>query len=78
MRRYNRWGGNPKGTPEDQLLCIVQVHDRQTRWPSFSQCRRKRGHGPGGLYCKQHAKILAAGRSVYAPSDGPAEAAGGE
>lgn len=21
-----------------------------------SQCSRKPGHGPGGLYCKQHAK----------------------
>lgn len=25
-------------------------------WPYFRQCRRKPGHGAGGLYCKQHAK----------------------
>jgi hypothetical protein len=33
------------------------------------QCLRKRGKGPEGLYCAQHAKILAAGRRVYVPED---------
>lgn len=53
--RYGCWAGNPKGTAEDTERCIERV------WPRFngmvsSQCSRKRGHGRGGLYCKQHAK----------------------
>ena len=49
-RIYNQWGGNPKGTPEDISRCIEEV------WSSMHgyQCRRKRGHGKDGLYCKQH------------------------
>jgi len=55
LRVYDEWSGNEKGTPEDPTRCIVAV-------PSWSgwhspQCRRKRGFGPEGLYCKQHAKI---------------------
>jgi hypothetical protein len=46
--RYGTWADNP-------TRCIEQV------WPSGGtwiphQCCRKRGHGPDGLYCKQHAK----------------------
>jgi len=33
--------------------CVERVHDGG-RWPSFHQCQRKPGHGPGGLYCRQH------------------------
>jgi len=51
-RRYGVWAGNPKGWPEDAARCITEVSDG---W-HFSQCGRKRGHGPDGLYCKQHAK----------------------
>ena len=53
-RRYGQWFGSPKGTREDPTKCIQVV------WPSYGwlsyQCTRKRGHGPDGLYCKQHAK----------------------
>ena len=53
-RRYGQWAGCPKGRPEDPALCIEPV------WPLSAyisaQCTRKRGHGPDGLYCKQHAK----------------------
>jgi hypothetical protein len=28
------------------------------RWPY--QCSRRAGHGPGGLFCKQHAKMAEA------------------
>ncbi|CAB5223449.1 hypothetical protein UFOVP383_49 [uncultured Caudovirales phage] len=49
-RRYGQWGGNPKGHPEDPTRCIEEV------WPFPRQCTRKRGYGPDGLYCKQHAK----------------------
>jgi hypothetical protein len=53
-RRYGVWGGCPKGQSEDPTRCIEEV------WPIGGwnpyQCSRKRGHGPDGLYCKQHAK----------------------
>lgn len=39
--------------PEDKTRCIKAVHGGE-RWPSFHQCRRKRGYGPDGLYCKIH------------------------
>jgi len=54
MRRYNKWAGNPLGTPEDPTRCIAEVWDG---WFSH-QCKRKRGHGPNAEYCKQHAKKL--------------------
>jgi hypothetical protein len=54
-RRYSVWAGQPQGTPERVECCVEEV------WPSGGnwiprQCCRKRGHGPDGLYCKQHAK----------------------
>ena len=54
-RVYDKWGGNPKGTPEDTTRCIKGVSDG--RFHSY-QCSRRRGHGPDGLYCKQHAKKI--------------------
>lgn len=67
MRRYSQWAGNEKGNAEDEACCVVQV------WPAEGwhvyQCSRKRGHGPDGLYCKQHAKLVEAGKSVYVPKD---------
>jgi len=47
------------GLPWDRRLeepkqCVAVV------WQPFVgglQCSRPRGHGPGGLYCKQHAKM---------------------
>jgi len=39
--------------PEDKTRCIKSIHGGE-RWPSFHQCRRKRGYGPDGLYCKIH------------------------
>ena len=72
MRLYNKWGGNPKGTPEDIERCIVQVVDSMG-WASH-QCYRKRGHGPDGLYCKQHGKKVECSGpdSVYIPRVHPA------
>jgi len=55
-RVYGRWAGFPKGWPEDPKHCIEQVWGEQ-RGATGHQCQRKRGHGPGGLYCKQHAKM---------------------
>jgi hypothetical protein len=53
-RRYDESNLNPKGTPEDKTRCIEEVAD-ETGW-HWHQCFRRRGFGPDGLYCKQHAK----------------------
>lgn len=53
-RKYGRWPGNEKGTPENETRCIAEVSG-SVEWFSH-QCQRKRGYGPEGLYCKQHAK----------------------
>lgn len=68
MRRYRVWGGSPKGTPEDTACCIVEVPDGD-RSPLSHQCQRRRKTGPGGAYCTQHAKDLAAGRYVRVPGE---------
>ena len=54
-RRFGEWAGNPNGTPEDITRCIEEVWPQSHGWIPY-QCHRKRGYGPGGLYCKQHAK----------------------
>jgi len=54
-RRYGAWGGCPMGQAEDPTRCIEEVWPSDTTWYP-RQCSRKRGHGPDGLYCKQHAK----------------------
>lgn len=59
LRRYGEWAGNPKGFPENIAFCVEEVQASGT-WPHYHQCNRKRGHGPDGLYCKQHAKKHAA------------------
>ena len=51
-KAYGVWGGNPKGHAPNYERCAADVH---TGW-HFNQCSRKRGHGPDGAYCKQHAK----------------------
>ena len=52
---YCRWSGLPKGTMEDPERCLYSVHDEGMSVLSH-QCRRKRGFGPDGLFCKQHGK----------------------
>lgn len=51
--KYGCWGGNPGGVKEDPKKCVEQV------WPDNGfiprQCSRKRGYGPSGEYCHQHA-----------------------
>lgn len=63
-RRYNRWAGNPAGTPERLDDCVAEVADGG-RSMLFHQCYR--GRGPGGELCRQHAKALEAGRYVGIP-----------
>lgn len=55
-RRFGAWAGNPEGTPEDVTRCIEEIWNIGSRGWIPHQCSRKRGHGPDGLYCKQHAK----------------------
>lgn len=50
LRRY---GLSYRERTEDISRCVVSVSGRG-RWPSSHQCNRPRGHGPDGLYCKQH------------------------
>jgi hypothetical protein len=53
--RYRTWGGNPKGYAYREGYCAESVPDGGRSVLSH-QCERKNGHGPDGLYCKQHAK----------------------
>ena len=55
-RRYGCWAGNPNGTAEDVTRCVEDVPSTIACGMVFRQCGRERGHGPDGLYCKQHAK----------------------
>lgn len=50
--RYDKWSGNPKGFAYDQECCAYEISSGGLPW----QCSRKPGHGPDGLYCKQHAR----------------------
>lgn len=52
VRWYGSWAGNPRGNREDKECCAESVADGVL----FHQCRRARGHGKDGLFCKQHAK----------------------
>lgn len=54
LRIYDKCPMNPRGTPEDVSRCFESVASGNG-W-HYIQCSRKRGHGKGGLYCKQHAK----------------------
>lgn len=59
-RVYAFWHDKPEGEAEDVTRCIAEVQDTRGRsvnamfrW--FRQCSRPRGHGPNGLFCRQHA-----------------------
>ena len=55
--RYGVWAGNPSGIREDIRLCIFETYGRTYKNFIPYQCSRKRGHGPNGEYCRQHAKM---------------------
>jgi len=64
-RRYNAWAGNPAGIPEDPARCIEEVSPNERGgFVHRHQCNRKRGHGPDGLYCKQHSPEAHAARKA--------------
>lgn len=54
QHKYRRWAGNSKGNSYREGYCAYEVF---STIPS-SQCSRKAKAGPGGLYCKQHAKLV--------------------
>ena len=51
--RYGQWSGNPEGRLFDPARCAYSVSDAGGYIET--QCSRKPGHGPDGLFCKQHA-----------------------
>lgn len=55
--RYGVRASRPVGTPYTSERCAMPTWE-QSRWPIEYQCKRKPGHGPGQLYCKQHATIV--------------------
>jgi hypothetical protein len=60
-KSYGAWGGNPSGTVPNYLFCCVAVRP-SGRWPVPHQCRKPRGHGPDGAYCKQHDPVVVKAR----------------
>ena len=63
-RIYGQWAGDPNGQLENPANCIEE-NRRIRMWGRGAQCTRKRGHGPDGLYCKQHAKRHDVDRAAY-------------
>ncbi len=55
--RYHKWAGNPNGRAYKEGFCSWQVWE-VGRAITSHQCSRKNGHGPAGLYCRQHAKMV--------------------
>lgn len=53
--RYGAWAGNPRGNAYDPARCAAEVWN-QSRGLRASQCSRRNGKGPDGLYCGTHAK----------------------
>ena len=52
--RYGAWAGNPRGHGYITNICAYEIRQGHIS----AQCGRGNGHGPNGLYCKQHAKIV--------------------
>ena len=54
--RYGIYPGDTKGHKYKNDFCAYAIW-RSSGWPpALYQCSRKNGHGPDGLYCKQHSK----------------------
>lgn len=64
MRSYGKWAGNELGRGEGESRCVVQVFTQRF---TGTQCPRKRGHGPDGLYCKQHGRMAEEGSRLNVP-----------
>jgi hypothetical protein len=59
--RYGVWAGEPNGYRFKHYRCAYEVPMRYSPLPLFVQCSRRDGHGPDGLYCRQHAAIVGRG-----------------
>ena len=59
-RSYGRWAGNVRGRPEHPARCIREVFSSSNHFGC--QCSRRRGHGPDGAWCKQHAAAAQAAK----------------
>jgi len=55
VRIYQPADGPPFSTPVDPDRCAAAVMPSWVFWSH--QCWRPRGHGPDGLYCRQHGKM---------------------
>lgn len=58
-KQYGKWAGFPSGHAYDPERCAAEVWE-SGRGINHYQCQRKNGHGPEGLFCKQHAKMIEA------------------
>ena len=54
-RIYGKWSWDENGEKEDKTRCIKAVFPDRPSFVTY-QCKRKRGYGKNGEYCKQHAK----------------------
>jgi hypothetical protein len=55
--RVYRYPYRGVGKPYTDGQCAYSVPVRP-HWLNYHQCTRRPGHGPDGLYCKQHAKMV--------------------
>jgi hypothetical protein len=55
--RYGERDSFRRGTPWQADRCAYEV-SVPPWYIDQHQCRRKPGHGPGALYCKQHALMV--------------------
>lgn len=53
-RRYDVAHDNPRGNPYRDGDCAFERWGEARRY----QCGNPNGHGPGALYCEQHAEIV--------------------
>lgn len=60
-RIFGMGWANMDGLPEDTTLCVESVPDGMN-FPTFYQCKKKRGHGPKKEYCKVHDPAAVAAR----------------
>lgn len=55
LNLYSAWSGTDTGTPVNPTRCITVVsHDGVAGYTR--QCMHPNGHGPDGMFCKNHAK----------------------
>lgn len=67
-RRYGRRAAHCRCRLENPNCCVVAVRTGRRNFIS-SQCPRRRGFGPDGLYCRVHAKMLERGNHLEVPPD---------